>query len=97
RWPGNVRELENVLERAVLFTTDAEITVLELPDSEPLAQDWGGIRDSVLFSAERTFLLGSLQGCQGDVKKIAESMGLTSRAVYGKLKKHRLDPRQFRN
>lgn len=97
RWPGNVRELENVLERAVLFTTDAEITVLELPDSELLAQDWGGIRDSVLFSAERTFLLGSLQGCQGDVKKIAESMGLTSRAVYGKLKKHRLDPRQFRN
>ncbi|MCB9645633.1 MAG: sigma-54-dependent Fis family transcriptional regulator [Deltaproteobacteria bacterium] len=40
-WPGNIRELENVMERAVLFAEEAEVTPDELPeqirgkDSEP--------------------------------------------------------------
>jgi len=31
-WPGNIRELENVVERAVLFAEDGQITTDELPD-----------------------------------------------------------------
>ncbi len=31
-WPGNVRELENVIERAVVLTETAAITVNELPE-----------------------------------------------------------------
>ncbi|MEO1227310.1 MAG: sigma-54 dependent transcriptional regulator [Myxococcota bacterium] len=32
-WPGNIRELENVIERAVLFAEDEEITEDELPNA----------------------------------------------------------------
>ena len=32
RWPGNVRELGNVIERAVLVASGAEITAEDLPD-----------------------------------------------------------------
>ena len=32
-WPGNVRELINVVERAVLLTSDAEMTLADLPET----------------------------------------------------------------
>jgi len=32
-WPGNVRELENVIERAVVLASDAEVPIDVLPDS----------------------------------------------------------------
>ncbi|MGR9114148.1 MAG: sigma 54-interacting transcriptional regulator [Gammaproteobacteria bacterium] len=98
-WPGNVRELENVLERTVLFTNGAEITRLdaELLDMEGSGAAWKDVRDSVVANAERAFLRDALRNHQGDVKKVAELMMLTPRAVYGKLKKHRIDAQQYRN
>ena len=32
-WPGNVRELENVVERAVVLASDADVPVDVLPDA----------------------------------------------------------------
>lgn len=98
-WPGNVRELENVLERAVLFASGAEVTQLEgdlvkVNDSDTA---WKEVRDSVLANAEQSFLRDALRRYQGDVKKVSELMMLTPRAVYGKLKKHRIDAQQFRS
>ena len=97
-WPGNVRELENVLERAILFTNGREIMQLdsELSESAGSVDGWKDIRDGVVANAERAFLQEALRNHQGDVKKVAELMQLTSRAVYGKLKKHQIDVRQFR-
>jgi two-component system response regulator HydG len=37
-----------------------------------------------------------MQSHRGDVKQVAAAMGLTSRAVYGKLKKYGLNAGQFR-
>lgn len=97
-WPGNVRELENVLERAVLFAVDGEIGQLELDliDNNGSGDAWKTIRESVLANAERAYLQDALRRHQGDVKKVAELMLLTPRAVYGKLKKHGIDARGFR-
>jgi two-component system response regulator HydG len=39
----------------------------------------------------------ALKQHQGDIKKVAENMGITSRAVYGKLKKYEINLADFRS
>jgi len=96
-WPGNVRELENTLERSVLFTKGNELTRLEL-DAKPAAtaQDWNAYRQQILADAEQVFLKQTLQTHHGDIKEVASAMGLTTRAVYGKLKKYRMSASEFK-
>jgi len=96
-WPGNVRELENTLERSVLFTKGNELTRLEL-DAKPAAtaQDWNAYRQQILADAEQVFLKQTLQTHHGDIKDVASAMGLTTRAVYGKLKKYRMSASEFK-
>ena len=101
-WPGNVRELENALERSLLFAPGDQLTVLDLARSDRVearqdqASDWKVLREQVLARAERQYLENSLKNCQGDVKKVAENMGISTRAVYHKIKKHHLQLPHFR-
>ena len=97
-WPGNVRELENALERGVLFCKGNELTSLEL-DQQPVANkasDWHTHKQNILTQAEQVFLKQLMQSHCGDVKLAADAMGLTPRAVYGKLKKYGINPGQFK-
>jgi len=97
-WPGNVRELENALERGVLFCKGNELTSLEL-DQQPVADkvdDWNTHKQNILSQAEQAFLTQAMQSHRGDVKQVADVMGLTPRAVYGKLKKYGINSGQFR-
>lgn len=88
-WPGNVRELENVLERSILFANGREMTELDLELSETrVVDDWKHIKERAAAKIERSYLEAALKESQGDVKKVALSMGLTTRAVYGKLQKY---------
>ncbi len=96
RWPGNVRELENVLERGFLFCEGDELTELDLegPPAEPVS--WAERRARALEGAERRYLDEALRRHGGDVKAVAAEMALTPRAVYHKLKRHRIDPAAYR-
>ncbi|MEQ1531244.1 MAG: helix-turn-helix domain-containing protein, partial [Methylococcales bacterium] len=97
-WPGNVRELENTLERSVLFCKGSELIRLEL-DQKPLAKtgnDWNTHKQNILTQAEQAFLREAMQSHHGDVKQVAAAMGLTPRAVYGKLKKYGINSGQFK-
>ncbi len=97
-WPGNVRELENTLERAVLFCKDNELTELGL-DVKPAVQtntDWNTYKQQILNDAEQSFLKQLLQTHRGDVKRVAEAMELTTRAVYAKMKKYGINAGQFK-
>lgn len=98
-WPGNVRELENTLERSVLFCKGNELIHLELDrkNRSDAVADWNAFKQHTLAEAERNFLSQALQTHKGDIKQVAAAMGLTPRAVYGKLKKYRLDARKFRD
>lgn len=99
-WPGNVRELENVLERSLLFTMGAEIAVLDLelsthaPDRE---NTWQELREQAINNAELSFLTMALTQYHGNIKEVADSMGISTRAVYGKLKKYGIQLEQYRN
>ncbi len=97
-WPGNVRELENTLERGVLFCKSRELTDLHLDstDSELETSDWKQQKERAIAGVEQNFLRTSLLHYKGDVKKIAEAMEITPRAVYNKLKKYSINPDSYR-
>ena len=54
-WKGNIRQLENVLERAVIFETEPELTLRSLPeelrDGDPLATAGAAVGDLVDLDA----------------------------------------------
>ena len=96
-WPGNVRELENALEYAAAVTRRDVITedlVLEArrsPTEEklrPLKEE----RDAF----ERGYLIKLLQACLGNVSEAADLAGRGRTDFYSLLKKHDLDPADFR-
>jgi two-component system response regulator HydG len=91
-WLGNVRELENMLERSILFTIGKEMTELNLPISIETKNinEWKELKEIAISKAEHAFLDDSLKRNNGDIKKVADEMGVTTRAVYGKLRKYNL-------
>ncbi len=99
-WPGNIRELENVLERSFLFTPGREITQLDLELNQETANShnphWRELKAHTLDEVERAHLDALLTQHKGHIKIIAENMGLTTRAIYAKLKKHQLSPSDYR-
>jgi len=98
-WPGNVRELENILERSLLFSTGKEMTALdlELPAKIISVDELKGVKEYAIAQIEQSFLETALKQHQGDIKKVAENMGITSRAVYGKLKKYDINLADYRS
>jgi two-component system response regulator HydG len=97
-WPGNVRELENILERSLLFANGKEMTELdlELPSKTKSTDEWKDVKEQSLAKVEQSFLETALKQHQGDIKKVAENMGVTSRAVYTKLKKYEINLSDYR-
>lgn len=69
---------------------------LELPAASNGIDGWKGAKERAVSKVEQAFLETALKAHQGDVKKVAENMGITSRAVYGKLKKYELNLVDFR-
>ena len=97
-WPGNVRELENILERSILFVIGKEMTELdlELPAKTKNMGEWKDEKEQALTKIEKAFLETALKENYGNIKRVSENMGITSRAVYAKLKKHKIDLADFR-
>lgn len=97
-WPGNVRELENILERSLLFANSKEMTELdlELSGTEKTMEEWKDVKEQALARIEQSFLETALKQHQGDIKSVAENMGITSRAVYTKLKKYQINLAGYR-
>ena len=97
-WPGNVRELENILERSILYVSGKEMTELDLesPTKTKSIGEWKDEKEHALTRIEKSFLETALKQHHGNVKRVSENMGITSRAVYTKLKKHNINLTDFR-
>jgi two-component system, NtrC family, response regulator GlrR len=96
-WGGNVRELENTLEYAAAMTRDDVLTEeFILPsrrstDEEPF-RPLKEARDAF----ERGYLIKLLQACKGNVSEAADLAGKYRTDFYSLLKKHNLNPGDFR-
>jgi len=97
RFPGNVRELENILERALTWNDDGEISAedLLLPELEQSKEihipqitvlpttDLG----SQLEDQERQLITEALESTRWNKTAAAKKLGITFRALRYKLKK----------
>jgi len=93
-WPGNVRELENVIERAVVLSSGAEIGPELLPDpivgrgTLPLIEARG---DASLFDVmeecERQIIIDMLEKCNWNQTEAAERFHIPLSTLNQKIKR----------
>jgi Nif-specific regulatory protein len=99
-WPGNVRELENVIERAVLLSTDEVIHGFHLPPTLQTADASGttppGDLQGRLDALEREMILEALKASRGNMSRAAVALGLTERIMGLRVHKHGIDAMRFR-
>jgi len=100
-WPGNVRELENVIERALLFSSGDKIKVDDLPlyliqivkGKADLNLKGGKIKK--LEELERKPIIEALKVSNGNITLAAQQLGIARNTLYVKMKKHGIDRKNF--
>jgi two-component system nitrogen regulation response regulator NtrX len=98
-WPGNVRELKNFIERMLIMYAGQKITADDLPpefrgrprQAEPLSTNDSD--DDMDFKNaraefERRFLLQKFNECEGNVSRLAETVGLERSYLHRKLRSY---------
>jgi formate hydrogenlyase transcriptional activator len=92
-WPGNVRELENILERAMIVSTDGVLAVDPTWLSTP-ARIQRDESSTALGDVERRTILEALQRANGKIygaDGAAKALGLKPSTLYGKMRKHHIE------
>jgi DNA-binding NtrC family response regulator len=95
-WPGNIRELRNVVERAVILAGNAPITPdeLHLPERRGgpvIGPASAGGDEATLSGAEERMIRDALARADGNKSQAARLLGITRRALYGRLEKYGID------
>jgi two-component system response regulator AtoC len=104
-WPGNVRELNNVMERALVLSRGALITVQHLPHelvselpassppiplSAPIAQSDHPSLAHAVAEFEKALIARTLTGTAGNKTKAAHVLDISERTLWYKVKKYGL-------
>jgi DNA-binding NtrC family response regulator len=85
-WPGNIRELANVIERAIILSSGAEIGIDDLaiqvpgPDAET----------KTLAELEREHISKTLALVAGNKTRAARTLGISLRNLYRKIERYGL-------
>lgn len=105
-WPGNIRELENVIERQVILAQGAALKFDGLAGTESARSDRiAGTSPTDILThrdlrqQDRRNLLMALERCHGKVSGsggAAELLGIKPTTLASRIKKYRIDPRQFK-
>jgi formate hydrogenlyase transcriptional activator len=93
QWPGNIRELQNVIERAVIITKGATLTVSldELkPDARLKTSQSGETLHEMLSETERTQILRALENSNGVISGLngaAARLGIKRTTLQARMQK----------
>lgn len=92
-WPGNVRELKNVIQRAVLVCPGEVLLPAHLPSRISAAEE--ATMPQVTFTVgtplaeiEREMVMRTLKAVGHNKKRAAEVLGISRRALYGRLERY---------
>jgi DNA-binding NtrC family response regulator len=97
-WPGNIRELENVLERAVAFSEDGQLTSSDLRMSdfadcvEPMgdsseADSSRFLTGMTLDEIEKLAIKQTLAHVGGNKARAARELGISEKSIYNKMRR----------
>jgi DNA-binding NtrC family response regulator len=105
-WPGNIRELENLIHRELLQAGGDEIIFrgdaprwgagLGEDGEREACPDFHTAKACAIAAFERAYLTRMLTEAHGNVTLAARNACQERRAFGRLLKKHRIDPNQFR-
>jgi two-component system response regulator AtoC len=92
-WPGNVRELQHYIERAVVTTTDPELTCKDIVamGSESADHDLRSIARGATRQAERARILQALQQSGSNRVKAAKLLKISRASLYNKIRDYQID------
>lgn len=97
-WPGNIRELANVVERAQILAEGDTITPDDLPETvlaaaplEMSPQPAGEGESLRLDDVERRHVVRVLQTMNGNKVQTAKALGVSRRALYRLIDRHRIE------
>ncbi len=91
-WPGNVRELENLVERAGILCRGELIDLGDLWDRPPEDTPGGPLKEyriaygATMEDIERRVIEQTLESVDGDKRRCAQILGISSRTIYRKLR-----------
>lgn len=93
-WPGNIRELENVIEKAVILETSAELRSVYLPKrTEPAIDTASDIYNGLIKidDIEQAAIRKTLIALQGQKARAAEVLGISTTSLWRKIKKYGIE------
>ena len=89
QWPGNVRELRNLVERATMLETGAEITAASLPMQPPHDLVTTAARGSwTLEELEAHYIREVLRLTRANYSRTAAILGINRKTLLEKRKKY---------
>lgn len=88
-WPGNVRELEHIIERSFVICDKQIITIEDLPLE---LRERKTVPSVKMKSSECEIILQALEKNLWNKTKAANSLGISRRTIYNKIKEYNIGP-----
>jgi len=103
-WPGNLRELENIIERAVVLSSNQQVEVAHLPlylrDASPIQvttqEGFVQAKERVVSMFEKEAVARFLAEARGNISVASQKAGITRRNFHRLLSKYAINTKKYK-